>query len=250
MGSAGRAAATPPQRRPRPPPPRSQAASAAPREQAPGTPGSAPPLPAALRQASWAGPWDLERLVAVGEVEADAAEMRCLMPEEALPSLMTGKAFPDVAPRNLCPARVRAGGGAPFREVPRHIALPPQGQSLSRLSPNTHRALDCAPAPPSALPWGAPLPSELGLRTSPGWVRGRHTHTPMSPRPPFPWPKSLPLRGAGTPADGMGQSRRLGWGWGPLPCPGLLGGTKAPRFIALGRVGSGGQDPMVLPAVT
>lgn len=111
---------------------------------------------------------------------------------------MTGKAFPDVTPPNLCPAWVRMWG---WGALPRRY-YPGTSSSLSKvkaypdLSPNTYRT-HCAPAHPSVLLWRGevtlPLSAgpgtsgaevETGLRTcQAGSTSATHTHTcaPLGP---------------------------------------------------------------------
>lgn len=63
---------------------------------------------------------------------------------------MTGKAFPDVAPPDLCPAWVRVWG---WGALPRrhYLGTPyslPKVKAYPDLSSDIHRTFDCAPALP------------------------------------------------------------------------------------------------------
>lgn len=100
--------------------------------------------------------------------------------------------------------------------LPTRTTLPPQGQSLSNLSPNTLRT-HCAPAPPSVWPWGWGRGDPPSIRAAPGtseadvegyWPEDMARLGPYQPSPPLPppahshpdapdpWSKSLLLRGA------------------------------------------------------
>lgn len=110
---------------------------------------------------------------------------------------MTGKAFPDVTPPNLCPAWVRMWGWGAFprRYYPGISSSLPKVKAYPDLSPNTYRT-HCAPAPPSVLPSGGRGDTPISWawdkwsrggdwpEDMPGWVHISHTYTHLCPLGP------------------------------------------------------------------